>query len=115
MEANPLSGTWKLTSYNYFLPNGCNDESVKIENAFRIYNGSHFSVYYEYENESTETCMSSYKLDGDKIEFEILCHTLPGYAGHKLTAKSYVEDKLLFHHMDINGYRIEEVYERLKG
>lgn len=113
MEANPLSGTWKLTSYNYYLPNGHNDEDVKIENAIRIYNDSHFTVYYEYENEATETCLSSYKLDGDKIEITILCHTLPGYAGHKLTGSSYVQDKHLFHNMNIEGYKIEEVYERL--
>ena len=50
MKTNPLSGTWKLTAYNYYLPNGHNDEDVKIISAMRVYNDSHFSVYYEYEN-----------------------------------------------------------------
>ena len=113
MGINPLAGTWKLSSYNYILPNGHIDEDVQITNAMRVYNDSHFSVYYEYENEGTETCISAYKLDGNNIEVTVLCHSIPGYTGHTLKGHTYIENKHLFHQMSIDGYMIEEVYERL--
>ena len=111
MKNTKLAGTWKLVSFNYMQSDGKPDESVKIKIAVRVYNKTHFTVFYEYENGTTETCISQYSLDGEKLEMEILFHTQPGYAGQKFIANTSVSNKKLIHKMEIEGYKIEEHYE----
>ncbi len=114
MKNATLTGTWKLISYNYTQPDGKTDESVKIKTAVRIYNNTHFTVFYEYENGTTETCISKYSLDGEKLKMKILYHTQPGYAGQEFVANSSVSNNKLTHKMKIEGYKIEERYEKME-
>ena len=111
MKSNELTGVWKLVSYNYNLPNGETDENVKIKTATRLYTATHFTVFYEYENGSTEICVTKYKLSDDIIDFEILFHTEKEYVGKNLEATSFVKDKNLHHLMNMEGYQINEIYE----
>ncbi|MBW6537225.1 MAG: lipocalin family protein [Mariniphaga sp.] len=113
MEKSDLKGTWKLSSFNYSLADGKPDESVKIKNAVRIYNDTHFSVFYEYENGKTETCITNYQLEGEKLTLKILHHTEPGMAGNVFTAITKVSDNKMTHEMNMDGYQIKEVYERI--
>lgn len=48
MNKTKLNGTWKLVSYNYSQADGKNDETMKIKTAVRVYNNTHFTVFYEY-------------------------------------------------------------------
>ena len=114
MKKTKLAGTWKLVSFNYTQADGKPDESVKIKTAIRVYNDTHFTVFYDYENGTTETCLSKYSLDDEKLEMEILFHTEPGYAGQKFVANSSITNNKLTHKMEIEGYKIEEHYERME-
>jgi hypothetical protein len=113
MEKSNLIGTWKLSSFNYTLPDGNPDLSVKIKNAFRIYNDTHFSVFYEYENGKTETCMTSYQREGNKLNLKILYHTEAGLAGNEFTAQTKISGTKMTHEMNMDGYKISETYERI--
>lgn len=44
---------------------------------------------------------------------EILFHTEPGYVGQKFVANSSITNNKLTHKMEIEGYKIEEHYERI--
>ncbi len=113
MKNSDLTGTWKLSSFNYTLPDGNPDDSIKIKNAIRIYNQTHFSVFYEYENGKTETCITSYQLKGEKLTLKILHHTEPGMAGNVFEAQTKVSGNKMTHEMNMDGYQINEGYERI--
>lgn len=108
-----LNGTWEIVSYEYTLPNGQPDNNVHIKNAIRVYNNSHFSVFYKYKNGKTEACVSMYSLDGTSISLKLLYHSTPGMAGKELIGKTFVEGNKMTHQMEIDGYKIIEKYKRI--
>jgi hypothetical protein len=111
-QKSPLTGTWKLVSHKYIFPDG-KEDSIIVKNGIRVYNDTHFSVFWEYNDSTTETCVAQYSLEGEILKLKILSHTNPRSSGMDVVGRSRVTGNRLIHFVNINGYIILEIYESL--